>query len=241
LRDFSLERRESRRFTIMPRVTITVPNSIPQPYRFELDRRQVNIGRGSENDIVVECASVSGRHAEMVRVEGGYEVRDLGSTNGIKLGGKREEVIAMKSDMTIHLGDVAFHFLLSDEEIAALANERTGEESPVIRENPLPELPKLDLPEVGAGPVEDPAGSSGEPSTRVAGGCGALWIVLLFIVFAAVAFVVGLAIRHQKETGESLFSSLKFGSRVEEKQLAAPAPPPAEEEVPALDDEPAEE
>ena len=75
----------------MPRITITVPDKLPQPYRFPLDRQVVMIGRGSENDIVIECGSVSLRHAEMVRVEGGYELRDLDSTNGIKLDDRRSE------------------------------------------------------------------------------------------------------------------------------------------------------
>jgi pSer/pThr/pTyr-binding forkhead associated (FHA) protein len=56
----------------MPRVTITVPDRTPQPYRFQLDRRVVSLGRGSDNDIAIDCGSVSVRHAEMVRVDGGY-------------------------------------------------------------------------------------------------------------------------------------------------------------------------
>ena len=42
------------------------------------------MGRGSDNDIVIDSGSVSGSHAEMRRIEGGYELVDLGSTNGIK-------------------------------------------------------------------------------------------------------------------------------------------------------------
>ena len=63
----------------MPRVTITVPDRNPQPYRFQLDRQAVNMGRGSDNDIVIEDGSVSVRHAVMERIEGGYQLRDLGT------------------------------------------------------------------------------------------------------------------------------------------------------------------
>ena len=100
----------------MPRVTITVPDKMPQPYRFPLDRQVVMIGRGSENDIAIDCGSISVRHAEMVRIEGGYELRDLGSTNGIKLDGRRSDAIALRHGATVRLGDVAFDFQLSEEE-----------------------------------------------------------------------------------------------------------------------------
>ena len=61
----------------MPRVTITVPEKNAQPYRFQLDRPVVSLGRGSENDIAIESGSVSVHHAEMRRIEGGYELRDI--------------------------------------------------------------------------------------------------------------------------------------------------------------------
>ena len=72
----------------MPRVTITVPERNSQPYRFNLERKSVSLGRGSENDIVIDCSSVSVNHAVMERVEGGYQLRDLGSTMAPKPVGK---------------------------------------------------------------------------------------------------------------------------------------------------------
>ena len=51
----------------MPRVTITVPDKNAQPYRFQMDREVVTLGRGSENDIAIESGSVSLYHAEMHR------------------------------------------------------------------------------------------------------------------------------------------------------------------------------
>ena len=101
----------------MPRVTITVPEKTPQPYRFQIDRQSVTLGRGSENDIAIDCGSISVKHAEMLRVEGGYELRDVGSTNGIKLDGERMDVIRLRSGLGVKLGDVSFDFLLSDEEL----------------------------------------------------------------------------------------------------------------------------
>ena len=120
----------------MPRVTITVADRTPQPYRFQLDRMKVNLGRGSENDIVVDCGSVSVRHAVMERIEGGYQLRDLGSTNGIKLEGIQREIIPLRHGLSVKIGDVAFDFTLTEEEREALAREKPPEESPIVREEP---------------------------------------------------------------------------------------------------------
>ena len=68
------------------------------------------IGRGSENDIVVDCASVTLRHAEMVRVEGGYELRDLGSTNGTMIDGTRVGQAALVDGSVILIGTTAITY-----------------------------------------------------------------------------------------------------------------------------------
>jgi hypothetical protein len=47
------------------------------------------IGRSRECDLVLDDPNVSRRHAELRREDEGWAVRDLGSTNGIKLNGRR--------------------------------------------------------------------------------------------------------------------------------------------------------
>ncbi|MEP2774516.1 MAG: FHA domain-containing protein [Luteolibacter sp.] len=189
----------------MPRVIITVPQSNPQPYRFQLDREVVNLGRGSDNDIIIDCGSISGKHAEMHRVKGGYELRDLGSTNGIKLNGNRQQVIALRSGMIAHLGDVSFEFTLTDEEQETLKIEKPYDDLPPIKEdsNKLPsrshervqEEEPAPAPRRRPQPVAQPSG----------GGFGS---IILFLILAAAAFTAGLAIRHEKETGESLLKAV---------------------------------
>jgi hypothetical protein len=44
--------------------------------------QRIRIGRGLDNDIVLDDASVSRHHAELLREAGRLEVRDLGSRNG---------------------------------------------------------------------------------------------------------------------------------------------------------------
>lgn len=185
----------------MPRVLITVPEKNAQPYRFSLDRKVVSLGRGSDNDIVIDSGSVSGKHAEMHRVEGGYELADLGSTNGIKCDGSRQQKVALRSGMTVKLGDVAFDFTLSEEELEAIGHER-------------PMLPPiLKEAEVEAPAQKEKARREPVPSpprqavVQQSAGAGFV-MVFLFLVLAAGCFFAGLAIRHEKDTGEALIKAI---------------------------------
>jgi len=204
----------------MPRVIITVQQKNPQPYRFQLDRKLVSLGRGSDNDIVIDSGSVSGKHAEMHRVEGGYELADLGSTNGIKYDGTRQQVIPLRSGISVKLGDVAFDFTLSEEELEILGHEKPSHESPVMREEAVePERKSAaDLPyaEPAPVPVSNPA-----PQPEAASPAIGVMMIILFLVLASGAFYAGLDIRHRKETGESLIKGIVNKSDVVE---AAPAP-----------------
>lgn len=191
----------------MPRVTITVPEKNAQPYRFQLDREVVSLGRGSENDIAIESGSVSVHHAEMRRINGGYELRDVGSTNGIKLDGVRHEVIALRSGATVKIGDVSFDFMLSDEEREALAREHPSEPSPILREPELPAARQL------------PQRTAYAPAS---GGAG-FGAMLLFFILAAAAFFAGLAIRYQKETSGNLIEAIKAHRAVVKPVQAVPS------------------
>lgn len=188
----------------MPRVTITVPEKTPQPYRFQLDRQSVTLGRGSENDIAIDSGSISVRHAEMLRVEGGYELRDQGSTNGIKLDEERMEVIPLRSGASVQLGDVAFDFLLSDEEEEALARERSAMQSPIWRESAGS---SMDLPPLKDVPQPDRLPER-QPVLAESGG-GGFGMIVLVLILAAAAFFAGMAVRFQKETGGSLIDAIK--------------------------------
>ena len=203
----------------MPRVTITVPDRTPQPYRFQLDRRVVSLGRGSDNDIAIDCGSVSVRHAEMVRVDGGYEIRDLGSTNGTKSDGERKTVSPLKSGSIVHLGDVAFEFQLSEEELTALATEAAE-----LAARPQDSSEKRDLPKTPAVPKASMA------SAPASSGGGGFFMFILFVILGTCAFFVGMSMRYQKDTKKSLINELSK-PRVVVKPAAA-AEDPAKAKAP---------
>lgn len=190
----------------MPRVTITVPERNAQPYRFQLDREVVSLGRGSENDIAIDSGSVSVHHAEMRRILGGYELHDVGSTNGIKLDGVRHEAIPLRNGATVHIGDVAFDFMLSDEENATLALE-----IPLVA-SPLKIDPEIVLPPKRVAATYAEPKSSGSPIAAV----------LIFLILAALAFFTGMAVRYQKDTNGNLIRAIQEFSTLK----SSPAPPP---------------
>lgn len=200
----------------MPRVIITVPDKNPQPYRFQLDRKVVSLGRGSDNDIVIDSGSVSGKHAEMHRVEGGYELADLGSTNGIKYDGVRKQVLTLRSGMSVRLGDVSFDFTLTEEELEALGSEKPASEPPVTMEEPVQPKRQAEAPPARR---EAPRRATVPPVAMSPG--VSFGMVILFLVLAVCAFYAGLDIRHRKEVGQSL---LKGIVNKPETGVAAPAP-----------------
>jgi len=57
--------------------------------RVSLSGKTVSLGRQSANDLVVAEAGVSRKHAEVFEGEDGFYLRDLGSTNGTRVNGKR--------------------------------------------------------------------------------------------------------------------------------------------------------
>lgn len=214
----------------MPRVLITVPEKNAQPYRFSTDRKSVSLGRGSENDIVIESGSVSVKHAEMRRTDVGYELVDLGSTNGIKHRGVRHDKMALVSGMSLRLGDVAFDFTVTEDELEAIAREKVAADTPP----PLPAAASADIhveesaetelePEAKPKPKKKKATPAERPAPQSSG--ISVGMIILFLVLAAAAFTAGLSIRHKKETGEALIKAIvNKGDRVEKAAPPAEAP-----------------
>lgn len=70
----------------MPKMTLLLGRKTLQVH--DLDRDRVLVGRDPEADVVIDNASVSRRHVEIRREEGGWVVEDLGSSNGTFVGGE---------------------------------------------------------------------------------------------------------------------------------------------------------
>lgn len=78
--------------------------------RTMLSGRHAVIGRSRDCDVVVSDPNVSRRHAEMHLDERGWTIVDLGSTNGIKVNGRRTDQAVLRDGDRITLGltDLSF-------------------------------------------------------------------------------------------------------------------------------------
>jgi len=69
-----------------------------------LSGERVVVGRSRDCDVVLSDPNVSRRHAELRREAMGWEVVDLGSTNGIKVNGRRQDHARLEPGDRITLG-----------------------------------------------------------------------------------------------------------------------------------------
>ncbi len=65
------------------------------------------IGRGPGNDLLLPGFAVSRRHAELVRSEHGYALRDVGSRNGLVVNGRRLNRVELAPGIVVTVGDFA--------------------------------------------------------------------------------------------------------------------------------------
>ena len=72
--------------------------------RFLLDQDLTLAGRHPNADIFLDDVTVSRRHVEFLRSNGGFEVRDLGSMNGTYLNGTRVEGSLLANGDVVQVG-----------------------------------------------------------------------------------------------------------------------------------------
>jgi pSer/pThr/pTyr-binding forkhead associated (FHA) protein len=94
-----------------------VVNSPGESRDYLLQGETVTIGRAEENDIAIATTGVSREHARLEWLGDGYEIVDLGSTNGLKFQNRRVERKLLASGDSIALSkDVSVTFWAADGE-----------------------------------------------------------------------------------------------------------------------------
>lgn len=99
----------------MPKLTIFLPDQEPLKVGFE-DQIEINIGRASDNDIVVAHESMSGHHAQLKLVGNHYILVDLDSTNGTFLEGAPVSQAPLQNGSKITFGRVEAEFEAEESE-----------------------------------------------------------------------------------------------------------------------------
>lgn len=84
----------------------------------------LTVGRRAGNTVVIADPSVSGRHAELASEGGALVVRDLGSTNGTRVGGERIEQARLAHGDRVQFGNIAL--LVQDARLAERGPAQDG-------------------------------------------------------------------------------------------------------------------
>jgi hypothetical protein len=96
----------SHRAEAKPRGVVTLDDR-----RYVLDAERSTIGRSRDADCVLRDPNVSRHHAELRRSpRGEWTIADLGSTNGIKVNGRRVASTRLKSGDQVTVGTTTFRF-----------------------------------------------------------------------------------------------------------------------------------
>jgi len=81
------------------------------PREFELVDVEVNLGRELDNAIRLPDPSVSRHHAVVRQANGGHEIQDLGSSNGVLVNGNRVERAQLQDGDRITLGQLQLTYV----------------------------------------------------------------------------------------------------------------------------------
>jgi len=96
----------TRRPEVTTRAVVTVDDR-----RYVLEGPRATIGRSKDADCVLRDANVSRHHAELRRSPAGdWTIADLGSTNGVKVNGRRVGSTRLASGDEVTLGTTTFRF-----------------------------------------------------------------------------------------------------------------------------------
>jgi len=196
---------------MLPQSYQLVMRSGPNPGKtYPLNKNEISIGRDTTNDVIINDAEVSRKHAHIVSQGGGFVLEDLGSTNGTFVDGQRlMGPHQLRSGEMIMLGEnisLAFEAPQIDPNATVIA-------SPVVREGPplttRQEVPPAFQPvtppppepafagQVPPGPVEEFEPPASVPSaaprrssarTWLLAGCGCLIILICLLAVGAYAF-----------------------------------------------------
>ncbi len=182
---------------------LTVIKGFNKGEEFPLKGDEITIGRGDENGIVFNIAEVSRAHAVLTKTEGGYMIRDLGSTNGTfvdkkEVGGK----YLLKPGDTVMLGDAIYLTYMADADpdetlIAPRPDEPAPSEVTAVTTRSAEAAPKPAAPaptapkkvrtlEEKITPAQAPDKKKG--NTWLWAGIGCLVVIIFLIVVGVIVF-----------------------------------------------------
>ena len=129
---------------------------------FSLEGDQLTVGRDSTNEIVINDAEISRRHARLTFQGGKYVIEDLGSTNGTFVNGQRlAGPRVLKAGEVVSFGEqIVLVFEVTNFDAAAtIASPRAAAPVPVVS-RPVSAPPPPPVEYAGSVPANPTPGST---------------------------------------------------------------------------------
>lgn len=105
----------------MPKLTLIVEGR--NHSEWPVQGKDVLIGRGSNCEVRLNDPSVSRHHAKVAKIDTGYFIKDLQSTNGVTLNGHRVRKHMLKDGDSVQIGNNELRFVADTGEGAAVPEE----------------------------------------------------------------------------------------------------------------------
>ena len=148
-----------------PRFRLSIQSGAAAGKAFVLDREELLLGRSEQADITLPDPEISRRHARLVRMGSGYQIEDLGSTNGTFVNGVRLSAPRMLQPgdrIQFGLHTVALYEAeRPDTEATLVATPPTRQSTPPFPRSPLPAGAASPSPSPSPAPPPPPPASLG--------------------------------------------------------------------------------
>lgn len=127
--------------------------SLGEQPSIRLDRPIVLVGRGPDCDVVIDSAKVSRKHCCIAQVNGYLVVRDLGSTNGVQINGRKLDESKLVLGDELSIGNATYR--VDREGGSENASARPGRAAVAMSDSALERLDEpVPLPETDHGGSE---------------------------------------------------------------------------------------
>lgn len=151
--------------------------------RLDLTGETTRIGRRPGNDLVLDTPSVSGTHCEIVRENGIFHLKDLGSTNGTRLNRIPIQMGRLSRNDIISAGDVSF--MIDGDDVPLSGDNEEG--APVVPRTTVMIRPQI----TGSAKVLPPPDFRRRIDARL------LWILIISLIGLAIVVAAFVFLRSE--------------------------------------------
>jgi pSer/pThr/pTyr-binding forkhead associated (FHA) protein len=106
--------RKARNFLQRCRTTLVLVNTPAAGAEYHIDRERVIVGRGPGVDIAFDDPDMSRQHASIEISDEGPLIRDLGSTNGLRLNGGPVQSAELEHGDRLEIGGLKFQLVVEE-------------------------------------------------------------------------------------------------------------------------------